>query len=90
MYRLSEVSNEVCERIIAAEYHADVLDYLSSMDKLPDDWDDKLTVHYQLRMLFHVVSRTSAHDDFTQRRAVDIARKFPTLTDDKVIFPTYY
>jgi len=86
---LSEESDEVCERIIATEYHADVLDYLNSMDKLPD-WADKLTVFYQLCMLFHVVTRTSAHDDFRQRNAVDIARKFPTLTDDEVIFPTYY
>ena len=90
MDTLSEVSDKVCERIIATEYHADVLDYLSSMDELPDDEDDKETVCYQLHVLFHVVSRTSAHDDFTQRHAVDIARKFLTLTDDEVIFPTYY
>jgi len=90
MVTLSDVSDEVCERIIATEFHADVLDYLSSMDKLPDDKDDKLTVCYQLRMLFHVVSRTSAHDDFSQRHAVDIARKLITLTIDEVIFPTYY
>jgi len=90
MYVLSRSSDEVCERIIVTEYHADVLDYLSSMDKLPDDWADKSTVCCQVRMLFHVVSRTSADDDFSQRRAVDVARKFPTLTADKVIFPTYY
>jgi len=89
MDKLSAVSDEVCERIIASKFHADVLDYLSSMDKLPDGWYDirpVLTVLHQLRMLFHVVLRTSAHDDFRQRRAVDIARKFPTLTDHKVIF----
>ena len=79
MDKLSAVSDEVCERIIASKFHADVLDYLSSMDKLPDDWDDKESVRRQLRMLFHVVSRTSAHDDLRHRRAVDIARKFPTL-----------
>ena len=90
MYTLSEVSDKVCERIIANEFHADVLDYLSSVDELPDDWADKLTVGYQLCMLFHVVSRTSAHDDFRQRHAVDIASKLITLTIDKVIFPTYY
>ena len=86
MDTVSAVSDEVCERIIASKFHADVLDYLSSMDKPPDGWDDKESVRRQLRMLFHVVSRTSAHDDFRQRRVVDIARKFPTLTDDKVIF----
>jgi len=90
MCTLSYVSDKVCERIIAAEFHADMLDYLNSMDKLPDDEDDKWTVYCQLLVLFNVVSRTSAHDDFTQRHAVDIARKFPTLTDDEVIFPTYY
>ena len=90
MDTLSEVSDKVCERIIAAEYHADVLDYLSSMVELPDDEDDKETVHRQLLVLFHVVSRTSAHDDFSQRHAVDIARKLITLTIDEVIFPTYY
>ena len=87
MDKLSAVSDEVCERIIASKFHADVLDYLSSMDKPPDDWDDE-TVYHQ--MLFHVVSRTSAHDDLRQRRAVDIARKFPTLTNYKVTFYTYY
>ena len=86
MDKLSAVSDEVCERIIASKFHADVLDYLSSMDKLPDDRRDKETV----TVLFHVVSRTSAHDDLRQRRAVDIARKFPTLTDYKVTFYTYY
>jgi len=90
MDTLSAVSDEVCERIIASKFHADVLDYLSSMDKLPDDWDDTWPVYHQLRMLFHVVSRTSAHDDLRQRRAVDIARKFPTLTDYEVTFYTYY
>ena len=79
MYTLSEVSDKVCERIIATEYHADVLDYLSSVVEA--------VCYYQLRMLFHVVSRTSAHDDFRQRHAVDFARK---LIIDKVIFPTYY
>jgi len=90
MDALSDVSDEVCERIIATEFHADMLDYLSSMDELPDDEDDKWTVYRQLLVLFHVVLRTSAHDDFIQHHAVDIARNFPTLTDDKVIFPTYY
>ena len=90
MVTLSHVSDEVCERIIATEYHADVLDYLSSVDKLPDNTADKETVFYPLCMLFYVVSRTSAHDDFSQRHAVDIARKFLTLTDDEVIIPTYY
>ena len=90
MYTLSYVSDKVCERIIAIEFHADVLDYLNSIDKLPDDDYDKWTVGYQLRMLFHVVSRTSAHDDFRQRHAVDIARKLITLTNSTVIFPTYY
>ena len=90
MVTLSHVSDEVCELIIATEFHADVLDYLNSVDKLPDDWADKETVFYQLCMLFHVVSRTSAHDDFSQRHAVDIARKLITLTIDEVIFPTYY
>ena len=90
MVTLSDRSDEVCKRIIATEFHADVLDYLNSMDKLPDDRDDKWTVYCQLLVLCNVVSRTSPHDDFSQRHAVDIARKFPTLTDDKVIFPTYY
>ena len=96
MYILSEVSDKVCEQIIAAEYHADVLDYLSSVVELPDDWADKVkwAVCDQLCMLFHVVSRTSADDDFSQRHAVDIAvniaRKLITLTIDEVIFPTYY
>jgi len=90
MVTLSAVSDEVCERIIATEFHADVLDYLNSVDKLPDDEADKWTVRHQLLVLCNVVSRTSAHDDFTQRHAVDIARKFPTLTNDQVIFPTYY
>ena len=91
MVTLSHVSDEVCERIIATEFHADVLDYLSSVDELPDDedvddWADKLTVFYHLFILFHVVWRTSAHDDFSQRHAVDIARKLITLTIDEVIF----
>jgi len=90
MYTLSKFSDKVCERIIATEYHADMLDYLNSMDKLPDDRDNKDTVRYQLLVLYNVVSRTSAYDDFTQRHSVDIARKFLTLTDDEVIFPTYY
>jgi len=90
MYKLSKVSDKVCERIIAAEYHADVLEYLNSMDKLPDDEDDKETVRRQLLVLCNVVWRTSAHDDFSQRHAVDIARKLITLTIDEVIFPTYY
>jgi len=91
MDRLSDVSDEGCERIIATEYHADVLDYLSSVDELPDDSGDKATVHCQLLVLFHVVSRTSADDDFRQH-AVDIARKLLTLktTSSTVIFPTYY
>ena len=86
MVTLSAVSDEVCERIIATEFHADVLDYLNSVDKLPDDEADKWTVRHQLLVLCNVVSRTSAHDDFTQRHAVDIASKFPTLTNDQVIF----
>ena len=90
MVTLSDVSDEVCERIIAAEYHADMLDYLNSMDKLPDDEDDKETVRQQLRMLCNVVWRTSAHNEFRQRHAVDIACKLITLTIDEVIFPTYY
>ena len=88
MDKLSAVSDEVCERIIASKFHADMLDYLSSMDKLPDDWRDEEIVYHEI--LFHVLSRTSAHDDLRQRRAVDIARKFATLTDYKVTFYTYY
>jgi len=90
MWTLNRFSSEVCKRIIATEFHADVLDYLSSVDKLRDDANDEVTnvegtVRYQLRMLFNVVVTTSAHDDFRQRHAVDIARKFLTLTSCRVI-----
>ena len=90
MDSLSHRSEEVCKRIIATEFHAGVLDYLSSVDKLPDNKDDKEAVYCQLRTLCVVVSRTSAHDDFRGLYAVDIARKFLTLTIDQVIFPTFY
>jgi len=95
MWTLNRFSPEVCKRIIATEFHADVLDYLSSVDKLRDDANDEVTnvegtVRYQLRMLFNVVVTTSAHDDFRQRHAVDIARKFLTLTSCRVIVHTYY
>jgi len=78
--------SDVCERIIATEFHADMLDYLISVDELPYDEHDKWTVVYQLVVLFNVVTRTSAHDDFTQRHAVDIAPKFLTPTSSRVIF----
>jgi len=85
-------SDEVCERIIKAGLHADMLKNLSwdtlSAETLKESTAKRDFVQTQINILHNVVRRTDriAGRTFRECDAVDIVQKFRDINEDQVIF----
>ena len=87
MWNLSDRSSELCERIVATQFHKDMFVYLGSKtlspDQLAENDDIKRTViQGQLGTLHNVVQKVSnAQEAFRECKAVDVLQPF--RQDDK-------
>jgi len=88
---LSDKSDEVCNCIIKAGLHADVLKNLR-WESLPgatlkESRAKNFFVQMQVGLVHNVVWRTkAARGAFRQHQAVDVMQKFRDVTHDKVVF----
>ena len=95
MVNMTDKSDEMCERIIETEFHADMLENLKwhtlSVESLNDSQcrTKRLFVRRLIAILHNVVRRAkTARSAFRQRLAVKVVHKFRSVVvdSDLVIF----